>query len=59
MLTNIKSKFTENPSLYYSMSIAATWAGVGSLMNGITMAREYGIVPCLRIVKAGKLLPGF
>lgn len=47
MFSKIKSKFAENPSLYYSMSIAATWAGVGSLMNGITMAREYGIVPCL------------
>jgi len=29
------------------MSIAATWAGVGSLMVGIQMAREYGIIPFL------------
>lgn len=33
--------------MFYAMSIAATWAGVGSLMNGITMVREYGIVPFL------------
>jgi hypothetical protein len=29
------------------MSIAATWAGVGSLMVGIQMAQNYGIVPFL------------
>lgn len=45
MFTKIKNKFKENPSLYYSMSIAATWAGVGSLMNGMTMVRQYGIIP--------------
>lgn len=29
------------------MSIAATWAGVGSLMVGIQMAQDYGIIPFL------------
>ena len=47
VFSKIKSKFAERPLLYYSMSIAATWAGVGSLMNGITMVREYGIIPFL------------
>lgn len=47
MFSNIKTKFAKKPSLYYSMSIAATWAGVGSLMVGIQMAQEYGIVPFL------------
>lgn len=47
MFSKIKKKFTRNPSLYYSMSIAATWAGVGSLMVGIQMAQEYGIIPFL------------
>lgn len=47
MFSKIKSRFTSNPSLFYSMSIAATWAGVGSLMVGIQMAREYGIIPFL------------
>ena len=29
------------------MSIAATWAGVGSLMVGMQMAQTFGIVPFL------------
>jgi hypothetical protein len=29
------------------MSIAATWAGVGSLMVGIQMAQDFGIIPFL------------
>lgn len=45
MFSRIKSKFQNNPLLYYASSIAATWAGVGSLMNSITMAQDYGIVP--------------
>lgn len=47
MFSQLKDKFKNNPSLYYSMSIAATWAGVGSLMVGIQMARDYGIIPFL------------
>lgn len=47
VFSNIKNKFIKNPSFYYSMSIAATWAGVGSLMVGIQMAQEYGIIPFL------------
>ena len=47
MFTLLKDKFIKNPSAYYAMSIAATWAGVGSLMNGITMLRDYGIIPFL------------
>lgn len=43
--TKITAKFKKSPSFYYSMSIAATWAGVGSLMNGMTMLKQYGIVP--------------
>ena len=53
MLT--KHKFKQNPLFYYAMSIAATWAGVGSLMNGITMAQDYGIIPFL-IWSAGNTL---
>ncbi len=47
MFSNITKKFKARPSRYYSMSIAATWAGVGSLMVGIQMAQEYGIIPFL------------
>ncbi|MEG2623516.1 MAG: hypothetical protein RSC06_11510 [Clostridia bacterium] len=47
MFSKITRRFKADPTLYYAMSIAATWAGVGSLMNGITMVREYGIIPFL------------
>lgn len=47
MFSRIKDKFSRNPSLYYSMSIASTWAGVGALIVGRQMAQEYGIVPFL------------
>jgi len=47
VITRLKNNFIEKPSWYYSMSIAATWAGVGSLMVGIQMAQNFGIVPFL------------
>ena len=47
MLTAIKERFRSNPKLYYALSICATWAGIGSLMNGVTMTQTYGILPSL------------
>lgn len=47
VFSKITTRFKSKPSLYYAMSIAATWAGVGSLMVGIQTAQEYGIVPFL------------
>lgn len=47
MFSKLKSKFRANPTLYYAMSIAATWAGIGSLMNGVEMTRSYGVIPSL------------
>lgn len=47
LFTNLKSKFTGKPTAYYAMSIAATWAGIGSLMNGVEMTRTYGVIPSL------------
>ena len=47
MFSKLRNRFIQSPALYYAMSIAATWAGVGSLMNGITMVQDYGIVPFL------------
>ncbi|MBR6029188.1 MAG: hypothetical protein IKP40_08850 [Clostridia bacterium] len=47
MLTSIKSRFKNNPKLYYALSICATWAGIGSLMNGVTMTQTYGVIPSL------------
>lgn len=43
----VKQKFKSNPMLYYALSICATWAGIGSLMNGVAMTQTYGIVPSL------------
>ena len=45
MFTAIKEKFKSNPLLYYALSICATWAGIGSLMNGVAMTQTYGIIP--------------
>lgn len=47
MLSNITQKFKSSPTVYYALSICATWAGIGSLMNGITMTQTYGIIPSL------------
>lgn len=47
MFTAIKAKFKSNPQLYYALSICATWAGIGSLMNGVAMTQTYGILPSL------------
>lgn len=47
MFSRVINSFIHKPSLYYSMSIAATWAGVGSLIVGIQMAQDYGIIPFL------------
>lgn len=43
----LKERFTHNPQSYYALSIAATWAGIGSLMNGVTMTQTYGAIPSL------------
>lgn len=47
MFSKLRNQFIQNPTLYYAMSVAATWAGVGSLMNGITMVQTYGVFPFL------------
>lgn len=47
VLSHISKKFKQNPTVYYAFSIAATWAGIGSLMNGVAMTQTYGIIPSL------------
>lgn len=47
MFSRLKRDFKTKPTLYYAMSIAATWAGIGSLMNGVEMTRAYGVIPSL------------
>lgn len=47
MLQSIKAKFRSNPTTYYALSIAASWAGAGSLMNSTTLAKTLGVIPAL------------
>lgn len=47
MFESITQRFKSNPTVYYALSICATWAGIGSLMNGVTMTQTYGIIPSL------------
>lgn len=39
--------FKKNPWLYYAISICATWAGVGSLIVGTSIAKNAGLFPWL------------
>lgn len=41
----MKEKFKNNPTLFYALSICATWAGIGSLMNGVAMTQKLGVIP--------------
>ena len=47
MFSQLTRRFKTNPTLYYALSICATWAGIGSLMNGVTMTQTYGVIPSL------------
>lgn len=47
MIATITAKFKANPKWYYAMSIVASWAGVGSLMNFRTLALQNGVVPAV------------
>lgn len=45
MFKKIVENFKKNPSAFYAMSIAATWANAGSLLNGVATAQNDGIMP--------------
>lgn len=47
MFSKIKNRFKSNPTAYYALSIAASWAGAGSLMNSTTLANTHGVIPAL------------
>ena len=47
MVPTLTQRFKTNPTMYYALSICATWAGIGSMMNGVTMTQTYGVVPSL------------
>lgn len=46
-MKTLQAKFKRNPQFYYSMSIAATWAGAGSFIVGTRIAQTAGIFPWL------------
>lgn len=43
----LSERFRNKPLIYYGLSIAASWAGVGSLLNTITITKTLGIAPAL------------
>lgn len=45
MFSHLKAKFRRNPTWYYAMSIAATWAGAGSFIVGTSCAKTEGLLP--------------
>lgn len=47
MFKKIVENFKQNPTAFYAMSIAATWANAGSLLNGISTSQNDGILPFL------------
>lgn len=47
MIAKLRASFKKNPRLYYTMSIAATWAGSGSFIVGTQVAQNEGIWPWL------------
>lgn len=47
MFSRIQDTFKNSPTTFYALSIAASWAGVGSLMNSITLTKTYGLVPSM------------
>lgn len=46
-MQKLSDKYKKNPSLFYSMSIAATWAGAGSFIVGTNVAKTAGLFPWL------------
>ena len=51
MIKSLISKIAKKPTIFYAMSIAATWANAGSLLNGISTAQNDGIVPFFHLPK--------
>lgn len=47
MIRSLVERFKARPTIYYAMSIVASWAGVGSLMNFRTLALGSGVVPAV------------
>ena len=45
MLKNLTTKLKKQPMWFYAMSICATWANAGSLLNGVSTSQNDGILP--------------
>ena len=44
MIKKLIANIKQNATIYYAMSIAATWANAGSLLNGISTTQDDGII---------------
>lgn len=44
-MLSLSERFKTKPLIYYGLTIAASWAGVGSLLNTITITKTLGILP--------------
>ena len=47
MIKRILISIKKNATIFYAMSIAATWANAGSLLNGVSTAQNDGVIPYL------------
>ena len=47
MFKKLTDKFKGQPTFFYAMSICATWANAGSLLNGVSTSQKDGIIPFL------------
>lgn len=57
MFQRLRESFKNNPLIYYTMSVAATWAGGQSLVVGMSTAQEQGIIPFLLWAIGNTLAP--
>ncbi len=45
MFKRLVQRFKASPTAFYAMSVCATWANAGSLLNGISTAQNNGVIP--------------
>lgn len=46
-MSSFTKKLKENPKWFYALSVCATWTGAGSYIVGISMVKDYGVIPFL------------
>lgn len=57
MFQRLRESFKRNPMVYYTMSVAATWAGGQSLVVGMSTAQQQGIIPFILWAIGNTLAP--